>query len=560
MGQGSYTLDIVPLTDNEVVKKLSWKKAFPVKAERDKEQQKILFTLYDNAYLAASFDSLSGDSVKLTAYLNPGELYKWAALRKGNVDEGLLSEAGYREKLYSNKPLYFKEVLKVQEKLLTWCEDRGYPFASVRLDSAVISGTSLSASLRLDKGPLTRIDTIIITGTARTAPRFIYSYLGIRPGSLYDESQVRKTGNRLKELPFLKESKPYTLLFTDKETKLLLFLDKRRASQFDGIIGFLPDDKTGRLLVTGDIHLKLHNAFSRGELVDINWRSLQKNTQDLKARFTYPFLFSTPFGADYILKLYKKDTTYIDVNQNFGIQYLLSGGNYIKAFVHSKNSSLLSTSAIQFTTVLPPYADIGSLSYGLALKVEQLDYRFNPRKGYSLNLSAAAGTKTIRKNAKLNPVIYEGLTLSTAQYNAESDLAVYIPIKERSTVKLANLSGYIHNNSLLFQNELYRIGGLKSLRGVDEESIFASAYSIVTLEYRFLLEENSYLYAFGDGAYYENYSISSSVSDMPFGFGAGISFETRAGIFSLSYALGRQFSNPVQLRSGKVHFGILSYF
>ena len=75
-----------------------------------------------------------------------------------------------------------------------------------------------------------------------------------------------------------------------------------------------------------------------------------------------------------------------------------------------------------------------------------------------------------------------------------------------------------------------------------------------------ILEQNSYLYVFGDGAWYENNNVSQYVKDTPYGFGAGISFETKAGIFSISYALGKQFNNPIQLRSGKIHFGIVNYF
>lgn len=46
----------------------------------------------------------------------------------------------------------------------------------------------------------------------------------------------------------------------------------------------------------------------------------------------------------------------------------------------------------------------------------------------------------------------------------------------------------------------------------------------------------------------------------PVGFGAGITFETRLGIFSFNYALGKQFNNPILFKEGKVHFGIVNYF
>ena len=56
------------------------------------------------------------------------------------------------------------------------------------------------------------------------------------------------------------------------------------------------------------------------------------------------------------------------------------------------------------------------------------------------------------------------------------------------------ISLHFYIGETMFQNELFRIGGLKTLRGFDEESIFASVYSIFTLEYRFILEQNSYYY------------------------------------------------------------------
>ncbi len=112
----------------------------------------------------------------------------------------------------------------------------------------------------------------------------------------------------------------------------------------------------------------------------------------------------------------------------------------------------------------------------------------------------------------------------------------------------------------MFKNELFRIGGLRTLRGFDEESINASNYTIGTIEFRYLLEQNSYTYLFFDGGYYENNSIEGFQSDFPFGFGAGISFETKAGIFSLNYALGYQQRELAPLRSAKIHFGFVNFF
>ncbi len=559
----NYTLFIHSLKDESLLKKINYKKQFTSLQDRNKELQNVLFTCFDNAYLTAVYDSLIKDTINMNAYLNFGTQYKWAHLKKGNADEGVLSEIGFREKLYSNKPIYFKNVKRVQEKLIVYYENNGFPFASVKLDSIDITDGKMSTQLNLTKNAEEKIDSVVIKGNAKIAPVYMYNYLGIRPGSRYNEAQLKKVNTRIAELSFVRASKPATVTFTDKFNKLILHLEKKRSSQFDGIIGILPDEKTGKILFTGDVQLKLQNGLGRGELIDLNWRRLQTQTQDLKLRVVYPFILRTPFGVDYTFKLYKKDTTYLEVNHNIGIQYLLIGGNYVKIFYTNKTSSLLSVKGLEHISKLPVYADVSTNMYGLGWKYERLDYRLNPRKGFTITTNASIGTKIIKQNAKIDTAAYRNIKLHSTVANGDFEGSVFIPLFSRTTIKAGIQAAYLYGENT-FQNELFRIGGLKTLRGFDEESIYASAYSIFTLEYRYILEQNSYLYLFGDQAYYESNINTINqpllIHDTPYGFGAGISFETKAGIFSISYALGSQFNQQIQLKSGKIHFGIVNYF
>src|ERR1035437_6955462 len=229
-----YSLEIVSVKDHSLLKTITYKKIFAEKTERGKELRNVLLTCFDKAYLTASYDSLISDSLTLKAYLTFGSQYKWAFLKNENVDEGVLSEIGFREKLYSNKPIYYKSVKRIQEKLITYYENNGYPFASVKLDSIVISGENISAKLKLTKNLQEKIDSVLIKGTAKIAPVYIYNYLGIKPGSLYNEGQLKKVNTRLAEIPFVRSSKPATVIFNNKFNKLILNLDNKQASQFDG--------------------------------------------------------------------------------------------------------------------------------------------------------------------------------------------------------------------------------------------------------------------------------------------------------------------------------------
>jgi outer membrane protein assembly factor BamA len=511
-------------------------------------------------FLAASVDSIHRDSLNTIVFLYVGDKYLWANVRQGNIPVDLLDGTGFRKKLFSGKPLHYEQIGLLNSKILNNCENNGYPFATIYLDSIELKENGISAALAINRNAFVHIDSIIIKGNSTVAPVYIYNYIGIKPGSIYRESQVRKLSSRFRELPFVKEVKQSQILFSEKETKLYLYLDNKKASQFDGVIGILPDEsKSGKINVTGEVHLKLQNTLSRGEIIELNWKQLPVKSQDLKVHLLYPFLFSTPFGIDGSLAIYKRDSTYIDVIKNLGLQYALSGSNYLKAFILDKQSDLQSTDGLENITTLPPYADITTVSYGISIHYEKLDYRLNPRKGFSIEATGSTGNRTIRKNSDINPAVYDSLNLKSVTYQSELNGDFYLSLGGRHVVDFGGSTAYIYNADL-FTNELYRIGGLKSLRGFDEESIYASRYVIGKIEYRYLLEQNSFLFTFINGAWYENKSTDLHIQDTPIGFGAGIDFETKIGIMSVSYALGKQFDNPILVKNGKIHFGIVNYF
>lgn len=525
-----------------------------------KDLNVFLTKIQSKGYLSASCDSIILKDNQYKIYFFLGESYQWAKIKNGNIDESFLSGTGFKERKNKSIALNFQKISQWMETILTNCENNGYPFATIKLSNVSFENNEYTAELDLNKNKLVKIDSIIIKGNAKIAPVYIYNYLDLKPGQLYNESKLSRISYRLKEVAFISELKPNQLLFTENITKVYLYLDNKKASQFDGVIGFLPDEnKEGKLNITGEVHLKLQNSLQRGEVIEFNWKQFPNQSQDLKIHFLYPFLFNTPFGIDGNLAIYRKDSTYTDVIKNIGVTYAISGNNYLKAFLNDKESNLQSTAGLENVTVLPEYADIDIQSYGATFHFEKLDYRLNPRKGFVLEFTGSTGNRKIKKNSEINPIAYDSLELQSVTYEGTLNADFFLPLGGKNVLNIGTKNGIIYNNDL-FTNELFRIGGLKSLRGFDEESIYASGFSIYKFEYRFILEQNSFLFAFVNGAYYENKSRNYNLKDTPFGFGAGMNFETKLGIMSLSYALGKQFDNPVYFRNGKVHFGIVNYF
>jgi translocation and assembly module TamA len=559
---GAQTISLVILAKEpkSSVTRMNYRKKLP-REEVNKEIENILLTLQYKGYLLASADTIYSDSSTVTAVISENGLYKTARLRLGNLDPSLAAHLGISEKLYFNKPFRYKEVARSLEKIIIHYENNGYPFASVSLDSIEIHEQQLSAVIQVKKNKLFKIDSIKVIGSARVNPSFLYRYLSIRPGMAYNEEAMKGLSQKIRQLPFVEEKQGQRVQLTERTNKLILFLDKKNASQFDGIIGLLPDATTRKTVVTGDVKLKLVNGVLRnGETFDLEWRRLQSQTQDFSGRIIYPYLFGTPVGTDYQLKIYRKDTTFIDITHNAGLQYYFHGLNNFKIFYKHRNLNLISSSGLEFITSLPDYADVTTRSYGAGIFLEKLDYRFNPRRGIAVTLNGQTGNRSIRKNSQINEQVYDGLILRSIQFQVDGAIAGYIQLKNNSVLKIGVQGASVFGNSTLFKNEVFRIGGLKTLRGFDEESIFASTYIIPTLEYRFLFSRNSHLLLFAEGAWYEDRSNRQYIKDMPVSAGAGVNFETKAGILSLNYALGNQFGNGFDLRNGKIHFGLTALF
>jgi outer membrane protein assembly factor BamA len=548
--QAQYNLKIV----SPELEKLNYKNNFDNLETATAYLKELRLTLIEEGYLLASFDTLHAKDT-LFASLTNCKKYDWTYLSRGNAEEEILNRINFRDNIYQNTKFSPAKLGSLMFNILQYCENNGHPFASVKLDSVAIIDNHINAALQLNKGEQVTIDSIIIKGTNTANSIYLQNYLQIKKGMLYNESLFKSIKQRIAEIPFLTEAKTTEILFTKNKAYIYLYLENKKANTFNGILGVLPDNATGKIKLTGDLDLKLINALKRGESIELNWRRLETATQNLNAKFSYPFLFNTSFGIETGISIYRRDSTFSESKLQLGIQYLLPGNSFFKVYTERYASNLLSAAVFDPQN----YADVKTNLYGIGIKKEKTDYKLNPRKGYFIDLNAGIGKKEIFKNEEVDESFYENLTLNSPQYNLTFNGFLHLQIAKKSTIKFGIKSSFIYNESM-FLNELSRIGGLRTIRGFDEESISASSFAICTVEYRFLAEKNSNFFAFFDQGFYETKTVDSFVTDIPYGFGVGTNFQSGAGIFSVTYALGKQFNNPILFRSGKIHFGFTNFF
>ncbi|HUS00412.1 MAG TPA: POTRA domain-containing protein, partial [Chitinophagaceae bacterium] len=309
-------------------------------------------------YLSASVDSLYSDSSSSHVNLYLGELYKWIEISTDSIDKKLLNETGWNERLYHDKKMDFSQLQNQQEKMLNYYETRGYPFAAIKLDSIKIEDDKIRAGLKIDKGPLYVIDSIRVYGKIKIKNQFLQRYLGIEKGSVYNKNKLQNISKRLLELPYLQEQQHWDLNMLGSGSVLNLYLQPKRSSQVDFLAGFLPGNaQTGKLQVTADVNLNLKNALGSGESILLNWQQLQKQSPRLNIGYQHPYIFNSPFGIDIAFNLLKRDSSYLQVNGQAGLLYILSANQSGKIFLQNQRTYLLSggfdTNQVKITKRLP---------------------------------------------------------------------------------------------------------------------------------------------------------------------------------------------------------------
>ena len=531
--------------------------------------KKIPELLQKKGYPNASVDSARYDSLNATCVLYIGDVTKHSVLNTDSIDQSILAHAGISKR----NPPNILDLKKVQERILNYMENTGYPFASVSVDSLKFTEDTMYASLKLDKGPLYKIDSIRNYGNGSISSSFLQQYLGIKNGSIYRKEKMQQISQRLRELPYLQEKQAWNLSLLGTGSVLNLYLDTRKSSEVNVLLGLLPANQqtlNNKLLVTGEANINLKNSLGGGETIGVNWQQIQVKSPRLNILFQQPYLFGSPFGMNFNFDLLKKDSSYVNIAILLGAAYAVSSRQTGSVFIQRLATNLLTvdTFSVKNNRKLPPEADVSSVNLGVNYEWLTTDYRFNPRKGNEFEITASAGTKNIRKNnviVKLSDPsfdfnkLYDTFQLKSYQFRMKLKAAHYFPVGRGATFKTAFNGGWFQSPTI-FRNELFQIGGYKLLRGFDEESIFSSAYGVGTAEYRYLLGRNSFLSAFVDYGISTNSALLEKVDNRFLGAGVGMAFETKAGIFNITYAAGKRDEQKFNLRQSKIHLGYVNYF
>ncbi len=496
------------------------------------------------------------DSINFTLKIFEGEQ---AVIRNTVIDSLNNSDSLYILDYFNflEGEIFIPSILESRiNEAIIYLENNGYPFGGFKVKSIVLardndSNRVADIFLELQKEQIRKLDKVEILGNTKTTENVIINAARLREGELFSQKRINEISTQLNRLRFFEPvAAPIYLVNSDGEGILQINVVEKNTNSFDGIIGYVPATKNeDKGYLTGFVNISLRNIFGTGRALAIKWKQENSLTQELELKYLEPWILNYPFNLNLDFFQRKQDSSYVRrtiggeleylATENISASLILETESVIPSLNNSNQSVLNST----------------SLNSGLKLKVDYRDDIYSPQSGIYFQSLYKYRSKNIDDDNL--PVSFTSGDLE--YHNYELDFGLFYSFFQGQVVALS-----VHAKEIIGDyydvSDYFQFGGTNTLRGYRENQFLGNRIIWSNLEYRFLLSQSSYLFAFFDSGYYlingnESDNISRQ-SDYLNGYGLGISLDTALGIMRVSYA----FAEGTSISDGLIHFGLLNDF
>lgn len=394
--------------------------------------------------------------------------------------------------------------------------------------------------LNILSGDLTYLTEIAFSGNRLNQTNYL------RKRSYFSDSLIASKVN----LDFLTTNLYQTELFESINVPQILFkkgapiisfeVQEKSLNQFDGLLGYVPD-ANGNGQIVGDLSLNLWSVIADGNGVQLDYRKLEPEVSRLNLGISQHWFGNVPLGLTTGFNFFQNDTTY--QSREISVDAYFELGNGVDLIANVGLISITGTEA-SFTTI-EPGGKKQQASFGF--RYSSLFGSEVPRRGYKTEIQFGVANKSTEFDSLKS--IAQQFILANAEY--------YIPIGKQSVIA-SGLHSYLLISDNFTDIDLKRFGGAKSIRGFSEEQFQASQLIWGDVEYRFLTNPSSYLFAFGAAGWFHRPQLLTETNQQfkntKFieSVGFGLSYKTRVGRLKFTYAL----SPSEALGNGKVHIGI----
>ncbi len=420
--------------------------------------------------------------------------------------------------------------------------EKGFPFSKLKLSNIEVhKENNLKATLvTASKKQKRTINQIILKGYEKFPKSYLNYYLKIKPSQTFDLNEIKRKTERFSDLKFTDQIKPPEVLFSKDSTSLYMYLEKTQSNTFDGFLGFGTNEETGKLEFDGYLNLDLTNNLNFGESFKLLYKSDENDQKTFRTDLTLPYLFKSPIGVDLQLQIFKKDSSFTTTNQLIKLHYQLNSRHKIYSGISKTESNNLLTN--------------GSASNLEDYNTSYFSFAYEFLKPQSYNLLFPVNSRIYLEtnfgDRKLS-------SNSEKQSKISLDAFKIINFNVKNSVSLKINSAMLISDTYL-ENELFRFGGINSIRGFEENSLIASLYGVLNTEYRYQLSKTIFVHSIIDGAYFENKTLDQK--EKLFGYGFGFGILTKSGLLKFNYANGKSQGQKFELSNSKIHISLTANF
>lgn len=509
---------------------------FEKKAISDSTIFQTLDSLRSIGFYTLTLDSIKSPNI----YLNKGKMYKKIWVKNDSI--------------FNKKEDWFavQNLDSLVQNIQAKYANEGFPFSEFKIIPLGYKHGEVQVKLELNLFPQRTIDHIEVIGYEKLSKGFIRNNLGLKIGETYNEQKLLEASERISYSSFIKETNEPQTLFNIDSTTVYLYVEKVNSNFFDGILGF-GNDENGDFQLNGNVKVELSNNFNGMEIIRLNWIATADKSNSLDLNVRIPYLFQSEIGTQTYFNMYKKDSTYVNLKIEERLFYQLNNYSNIGLNLSYETSNFVLDESPLIDNL---YEDFNKTGIGASYEfLRPTQKRLMEGKSKLFILGKALRKKTSEFQVEVN----DYFDTKIQQYEVGIDAFHLFQLHPQHYLKSSiEAFGLFGSEKELAMNELYRIGGFNSIRGFNEESIIASTYGVLSMEYRFMPNDGIYISTFGDYAFIEN--KSADFSENLFGVGVGFSFLTQLGIFNMSYAVGKQSNEGFDFKNSKIHFGILTRF
>ena len=538
----------------------------------------FIFATRQKNFLEISCDSIFNSSKNIFAKIHLGKKIKNIFLDVKNLKSKCASD---EKIIFTSDSLIAVNVIeidKLEKRIVKWYNNNGYPFASLELSLKNYSTDSLIFFGAVESNKYFILDSVYFRNltTASLPLKKIVTLL--KKGMTFNQDLINNVTERIKTSGYSKEIKPTLIdFFETGRANVQYFLESKRDLRFSGLIGVQPTtglDGSTQFQITLDAQFDMFNYWNWGERVSARFDNLRAESPHLQLNLELPFIPNLPFGVNAAFNLYKRDSAYIETNTKLGVVSQLDffSKAELQANIFSASNLIIDTSIVLRTRQLPANFDVTNTFINFIYEYKKLDYPPNPYRGFVFNFKIGLGQRLVSKNADILRLrdsvdskfsfesLYDTVTLKTTVLKPEFHSEYYLPLARRATVKWQIDGAALLGTNQWGTSELFRLGGNRLQRGFDEESLLATQFALSTLELRLLTGKNTYLMGFYDFGAYRNNSRISNDTYYATGVGLGAHIDSKAGIFSVTFGVGKFQNTDFDFGRIKTHFGYVSRF